>query len=189
MKQDLLIQRVFDWVASESGEEFLTEAEHCPSRDIFQARLDKLYQQLEKNNFRQASILTAVIGEIGNNVFDHNLGSWRDVPGAYFNYDLAKNIYVLGDRGQGIRQTISRVKPDVTNDEEALKIAFTEHISGRQPEQRGNGLKFVRTIIEQEQWRLETYSGDACLKVNSEIKLMVSSSNQIIQGTIIIIEL
>ena len=54
---------------------------------------------------------------------------------------------VLADRGQGILTTLKRVRPELINSSEAMRLAFTETISGRYPETRGNGLKFVRSII------------------------------------------
>ncbi|MDO8498074.1 MAG: hypothetical protein Q7S61_06050 [bacterium] len=42
-----------------------------------------------------------------------------------------------------------------------MKVAFTETISGRYPETRGNGLKFVRQIIVQNPFSLYFQTGDA----------------------------
>jgi len=49
---------------------------------------------------------------------------------------------VLADRGQGVLTTLKRVRRELTNSSEAIRVAFTETISGRYPETRGNGLKF-----------------------------------------------
>lgn len=54
---------------------------------------------------------------------------------------------MLADRGQGILTTLHRVRPDLANDEQALFVAFTETITGRAPEGRGNGLKYVRAVV------------------------------------------
>ena len=45
-----------------------------------------------------------------------------------------------------------------------MRMAFEERISGRAPEQRGNGLKFVRKGIDGEKQRLFCLSGDAIYK-------------------------
>lgn len=68
----------------------LTNEEYCPTRDVFQARLDRFIVALEKDARFQdtSSLLGAVMGEIGNNAFDHNLGNWKDTPGVYFTHDL-----------------------------------------------------------------------------------------------------
>lgn len=123
----------------------------CESRDIFQVRLDHFYQTLHPqwNDESGAALLTAVIGEIGNNCFDHNLGQWRDIAGCWFHFQAKPeqiNI-VISDRGQGVFSSLKQVLPNLRNDQEALEIAFKKQISGRSPEKRGNGLKFVRSII------------------------------------------
>jgi len=137
---------------------------------------------------KDAPLLIAVLGEIGNNAYDHNLGNWRDVPGAYFAIDQDKRLFVIADRGQGIKQTIARVKPDIQNDENALRAAFTETISGRSPEQRGNGLKFVKAAIEQNQWRLECYSGTAVIRFEGG-ETFLQAHQQAMQGTVTAIHL
>ena len=45
-----------------------------------------------------------MIGEIGNNCFDHNLGFWKDQPGCYFHdeFDSAGVTVGLADRGRGM---------------------------------------------------------------------------------------
>ena len=53
------------------------------------------------------------------------------------------------------------------------KIAFTKQISGRAPEQRGNGLKFVAESIKEKDWFLYFQSGNACCIINkSQIDFM-----------------
>jgi hypothetical protein len=39
------------------------------------------------------------------------------------------------------------VVPGLTDHQQALAIAFEQIVSGRHPEHRGNGLKFVRSVI------------------------------------------
>lgn len=123
----------------------------CGTRDIFQARLDTLYQECLACKIlpeEDTALLVSIVGEMGNNCFDHNLGQWRDVIGCWFSWELAKPIIIIvADRGQGILNSLRRVLPDLKTEEEALKIAFEKKVSGRSPEQRGNGLKFVRSII------------------------------------------
>jgi hypothetical protein len=53
-----------------------------------------------------------------------------------------------------------------------MEIAFTKKISGRAPEQRGNGLKFVSESIQQNNWSLYVQSGKGCCEIDgSGIKL------------------
>lgn len=80
------IQKAFDWLAKENGENFLMPDEYCPTRDVFQVRLEKMNIFL-KNDYTLndiASLVVVIIGEIGNNAFDHNLGNWRDEAGRLF---------------------------------------------------------------------------------------------------------
>ena len=180
-EQATIIQNGFVWNES-GGKDLLKPEIYCPTRDVFQARLDRLLgdcrRQLADEN--TAYLLVAIAGEIGNNSFDHNLGSWRDLSGIYFAADLAAREIILADRGQGVFSTIKKVRPGAVDDKEALKIAFTEIISGRAPEQRGNGLKFVKKIIEKENWQLDFYSGGAhCTIKNGLINFTVENKKTV----------
>ena len=154
------------WVTASSSST-IPEDWYCHSRDIFNARLEAFLLRLEKERGNDAYLLTAIAGEIGNNSFDHNLGNWPDTAGTLFAYDLKNKIVVLADRGQGILKTILRVAPKITNDRQALKIAFTKIVSGRKGEKRGNGLKFVGKIVKEKKWRLYFSSGNASLAIKS----------------------
>lgn len=121
----------------------------CLDGSTFQMKLSHLEIALQKipeleNDF---SLISSIVGEIGNNSFDHNLGSWPDVRGIFFAYDLSKRQIVLADRGQGVLTTLKRVRPTLMDDGEALMTAFTEKVSGRAPENRGNGLKYVKKVL------------------------------------------
>jgi hypothetical protein len=141
----------------------------CPGRDIFQARLQTFQVHAKQSELNeQSSLLTAIIGEIGNNSFDHNLGNWRDQQGIYFAYDLKKLTIILADRGQGILATLKKVKPSLKTHKQALQIAFTEIISGRAPESRGNGLKFVRKSMHQLPLNLHFQTGNALFTIEME---------------------
>lgn len=121
----------------------------CLDGPTFQTRLNHLEIALQKipELEKDFSFISSTVGEIGNNSFDHNLGSWPDIRGIFFAYDLNKRQIVLADRGQGILTTLKRVRPTLMNDSEALLTAFTEKISGRAPENRGNGLKYVKKVL------------------------------------------
>lgn len=66
----------------------------CTSRDVFQARLDSYARRTKEY------LGAAVVGEIGNNTFDHNW-EYKEgyIRGAYFNTDNDKLI-ILADFGQ-----------------------------------------------------------------------------------------
>ncbi len=161
---------------------------YCGTRDVFQARLDRLLKDL-LNRFNEtlSYLLVAVAGEIGNNSFDHNLGSWHDIPGIYFAVDFVSREILIADRGQGILPTIKKVRPKITTDREAVFIAFTEKISGRAPEQRGNGLKFVKKIIEEQNWQLDFYSGKSLLRLQNGVFDFKNLKNRLI-GTVALIK-
>lgn len=141
---------------------------YCPTSSEFRGRLSKLQVGLEKREDLRNyyPLIIAIVGEIGNNSFDHNLGNWPDIPGIYFSFDANKGQVVLTDRGQGVLRTLKKVKSSIRNDEEALRVAFTEKISGRAPESRGNGLKFVLQVILDKAIQLEFYSGGAKASVS-----------------------
>ncbi len=123
----------------------------CATRDVFQARLDTMYRALLQRGHAadHLALLISIIGEIGNNSFDHNVGQWDDIPGCWFQYSCDASPYwiVLADHGQGMLASLQRVDPQLRTHQNAVDTAFQKHISGRAPEQRGNGLKFVRSVI------------------------------------------
>jgi len=169
---------------------FPSDDVYCATRDVFQARFEKLQTVLQGKVPESAvSLLCAVAGEIGNNSFDHNLGNWPDVMGVYFSYNLRNRNIVLADRGLGILKTLKRVRPELSNAGEALKVAFTETISGRFPEARGNGLKFVRSVITKNPFTLKFQTGDAYLSLKeNDQDIVVSYTEDYIRGCIAVID-
>lgn len=162
---------------------------YCSTRDVFQARLETLQSKLKKIlSTNQAALLTAIVGEIGNNSYDHNLGNWQDVMGVFFAYSLAEKVIVLADRGQGILKTLKRVQPKLTSHKKALVTAFTKSLSSRQPENRGNGLKFVRQVVTSNQFSLKFQTGDAeLLLTDKNDKINLNQISKEIHGCLAII--
>ena len=138
-----------DWVYAQDPFEPKNDY-YCPDQQTFQSRLGKLEIILRDTQKvgDEYSLISLIVGEIGNNSFDHNLGTWPDIRGIFFAHDPQRRKIVLADRGRGVQETLKQVKPEIKNDQEALTIAFTEIISGRAPENRGNGLKSVREVIK-----------------------------------------
>jgi len=166
----------WQWVSEKVENVDISSENYCKTRDVFQARLEKMTNDIlqEKEiGENKAYIVAAIAGEVGNNSFDHNLGNWRDTPGVFFDYEYRNGglIIALADRGQGIFATLKKVRPGLANDEEALKVAFTEVVSGRAPEIRGNGLKFVRENVKVENIHLDFYSGGAKAELNEDFKI------------------
>src|SRR3989338_6287306 len=81
---------------------------YCPTSEIFKTRLERMAREMEARAALKdiGPLVTAVAGEIGNNSFDHNLGNWPDMMGAFFAYDLGKRKVALADRGRGVLTTI-----------------------------------------------------------------------------------
>lgn len=154
---------------------------YCPDSLVFKTRLSRLENDLSKiDEIKKIfPLVSAVVGEIGNNSYDHNLGNWPDIRGIFFAYDLNKKQIVLADRGQGLLKTLRTVRPGLKNDSEALEVAFTEIISSRATEARGNGLKFVRQVISDNPFDLEFYSGHAKLHIKQGSKNLYFKNSDI----------
>lgn len=182
----------YEWITVSVGKVDIVNDYYCRTSDVFRSRLDKMLEDLlETNNLTEGEsyLLSAMIGEIGNNSFDHNLGKWPDIAGIFFDYNITNNEVeiVLADRGQGVLKTLKKIKPELTNDSEALKVAFTERISGRAPEDRGNGLKFVKENIKNKKMHLTFISGNACAELNKKMKIQEQKEN--IRGCLAILSL
>lgn len=168
----------------------LPQEYYSETADVFNSRLERFGRELAKTENMEITfpLIVAIAGEIGNNSFNHNIGNWPNIPGIFFRYDLTKRKIVLADRGQGILQTLKRVKPSLGNDSEALKTAFTEFISARAPEDRGNGLKFVRNVVEENNFSLFFQSGNAELNLKKNDKnLNIQESNIYFPGCFAVI--
>ena len=140
-----------EWYVSPGGLPQPDPTQYCQTRDVFEGRLTKLLAYAERAGLPEgdAALLTAVAGEIGNNSFDHNLGHWQDQPGCYFAFafDAPGLLVWIADRGRGVLASLQQALPALTDHQQALAIAFERIVSGRHPERRGNGLKFVRSVI------------------------------------------
>lgn len=93
----------------------------------------------------------------------------------------------MADRGQGVLTTIKKVRPETDNDAQALRVAFTETISSRFPERRGNGLKFVKKVMEENKLYLEFYSGAAVCVIGPD-GFKINDSQPIIPGVLALIK-
>jgi len=178
------------WIKDDTG--FIPQKNfYCPDSSVFQVRLSKMQNELEKIEKLKTifPLIVAVTGEIGNNSFDHNLGNWPDVPGIFFAYNLEKGSVALADRGQGILATLKKIIPSLSNHKDALYVAFTEIISGRAPESRGNGLKFVMEIVKNHPINLLFQTGNAYFEIKKRHSdLEIKKSNINLQGCLTLIK-
>ena len=177
------------WAQDETPWELLSPF-YCRTIPHLELRLHRLEQQLAQDE-QIASIfqlISSTSGEIGNNSFDHNIGNWPDIPGIFFGHDQVRKQVILADRGQGVLATLKRVKPSLVNHAQALKTAFTEILSARAPENRGNGLKYVRKIVRENTMHFQFQSGDALLimKAHSD-ELHISQTTRSIRGCLAIL--
>lgn len=149
------------------------ESNWSSNKDIFDTRLQSYNLRTEQWLFG------AVIGEIGFNTFDHNFGFNHSIKkGLYCNFDFGTNSVLLLDCGRGLKDSLIKVQSNLKDDSEAIRIAFTEMISGRAPEQRGNGLKFVLNSIIQNKWYMYYQSGNAiCLADSTGFSFSTSELN------------
>lgn len=178
-----------EWASDPAGSEPDSDF-YCSNSGVFKVRIDKMEMLLmRKAGFEQLySIITSIAGEIGNNSFDHNLVNWPDIPGIFFGYDLEQHYIVLADRGQGILTTLRRVRPGLKNHADALQLAFTETITGRAPERRGNGLKYVRMNVTKYPLTLLFQTGNAELSLRQGQKdLDIKSAERTLCGCLALI--
>ena len=96
--------------------------------------------------------------------------------------DTRKKQIVLADRGRGVLKTLRSVKPSIKNYKEALRVAFTEIISARAPEARGNGLKFVREVVSTNPIQLLFYSGNAQVSITDSKDLKIENIEKYYSG-------
>jgi len=152
------------------------EIMYCEFRDDFGARLSSRIRMMFQNfgmNQDDESRATALVGELGNNVFDHNEGSWpTDVKGAIIlaqHHPKKKQIeVVVADPGIGFRGSLRVVNPDLVSDIEAIKLGLSG-VTGRIGEPRGNGLKVIQD------WTINKFDG--IVKIHSGSGLVVVDKN------------
>src|SRR3989338_1028900 len=103
--QHPLAQSALAWASATRKPSAISDEYACPTRDVFRARLDSLMIRFGRGGVPgdTLALTEAVLSEIGNNAFDHNVGNWRDIPGVFFAADVSSPaLFVIADRGQGI---------------------------------------------------------------------------------------
>jgi len=160
---------------------------YCESQPRFQSRLMKMQTLLEQSETALPwfSLIILAIGEMGNNSFDHNIGNWPNIPGIFYAFDLKNGQVVLADRGRGVLTTLRNARPELASDVEALRVAFTEYISGRTPEKRGNGLKSVRAVVETAPISIVFRSGNALATLRHGEEMRIEKTEEDISGCLI----
>ncbi|MEQ1664517.1 MAG: hypothetical protein ABL927_03985 [Bdellovibrionales bacterium] len=154
------------------------------------ARLSGWYKFCTRNGLDEPALsrFIATIGEITNNCFDHNLGHWQDLPGCAVSWfsENGEITFGIADRGRGIVSSLRAAIGEELANSEILKLAFEKVISGRSPEKRGNGLKFVRAqILSSPKNSLICFSNGSLYKLGQPVALNILNQNF---GTLIIIK-
>lgn len=137
----------------------IQEIVHCLYRDEFNVRLEHFIAMFRNFGLsdQDSYLATGVVGELGNNVFDHNSFSWpTNISGSIIvaqNYPTKRCIEVaIGDPGIGFRGSLAVAFPKLKSDVEAIKTGLAGN-SGRVGESRGNGLRLIQ------QWTTQNFSG------------------------------
>lgn len=180
MSEENIEKLAHNWISAKPDEVDVQSEYYCQTRDVFEARNDRTPETLIKGGMDEslAYIIYAVSGELGNNSFDHNLGNWPDIPGVFFafDYDGKNSCLIIADRGIGVLNSLRKALPDLKDDKEALEIAFTKKISSRVLENRGNGLKFIKSNVLEKNLFLQFISGKAQVSLNHEMKITETAS-------------
>lgn len=126
---------------------------YCAIRDVWQGRFVKLAPLLVRKGVERnlAELFASAVGEIGDNCFTHNAPGWIDVSGCWYESEVLESAVrcLIADRGRGILASLKAVRPSLASHPDALLVALTERITGRAPEKRGNGLKYVIEVLKQ----------------------------------------
>lgn len=135
---------------SESENLNIQAIKHCYFRDEIDVVINKLINVFKNFSLNiDDSIRTAhLIGEVGNNVFDHNSLVWpTDISGCFIiiqNYPKTKKVeVVVSDPGIGFFGSLRNAYPELETSLEAIKKGLTG-FTGRVGEERGNGLRLIQ---------------------------------------------
>jgi sensor histidine kinase regulating citrate/malate metabolism len=165
---------------------------YCQTRDQSASRLSRWIQEFQQLGIssQDSAVLTAIIGELTNNCFDHNLGQWHNPSGCVVGFETNAELVAvtIADRGQGIVASLNKALRSALPAQEILKKAFEERISGRAPEKRGNGLKFVLRHLGNNQGSLLCCSQGAMYSFGQPNKGIITSELPHEFGTLIYLE-
>lgn len=177
-------------VISETDSPNIAKLRYSKSRDEFQARLGKFLRVFESFGLdeNEARLVTALVGELGNNVFDHNQFHWPlDITGCFTiaqNYPKLKMVeFAISDTGIGFLGTLKGKFPDLKDDVSAIKFGL-EGNSGWFEGKRGNGL------INIKDWTFLKFGGNICIHsgegfVSLDKKQILEKKVYKITGTIV----
>jgi hypothetical protein len=141
----------------------IQEILHCHYGDEFNTTLGRFIKMFQNFGLSEqdARLATGVVGELGNNVFDHNSFSWpTQIVGSFIaaqSYPASKCIEVaVGDPGVGFKGSLITAFPELKTDKEAIMKGLAGN-SGRVGEVRGNGLRLIQ------QWTINNFTGEVMI--------------------------
>lgn len=151
----------------------IQEIIHSRYRDEFSARLGRFISIFKNFGLAEndARLITGIVGELGNNVFDHNALNWpTDISGCFIaaqNYPNKKILeFTVGDTGTGFLGSLNARFPDLKNDVEAILWGLAGN-TGRINEKRGNGLKTIQSwTINNFRGNIYIHSGNGLVKID-----------------------
>lgn len=157
-------RKLKDFDIGEKENPNVQEITHCNYSDEFSARLENFIRMFTNFGLNESDAYraTTLVGELGNNVFDHNLGNWpTNISGCIIagqNYPKKKLIeIVVGDPGIGFKESLKVAFPNLKDDLSAIKKGLAG-FTGRVGENRGNGLKLIQ------EWTLKNFSGNVIIQ-------------------------
>lgn len=166
----------FSSIAIEEREDLnVQEITHCRYVDEFNARLGR-FERMFRNfglNDQDAKRALVIFGELGNNVFDHNLGNWpTNFSGSIViaqNYPSFKRIEcAIGDAGVGFLGSLRAAFPELKDDIAAIQKGLKGY-TGRIGEDRGNGLQTIQNwTIKDFHGILNIHSGGGLVQVDEQ---------------------
>ncbi len=181
-----------EW-ASQSRPEEPPADFYCRSVDVWQGRFTKIAPTLIRAGIHTdiAALFASMVGEIGDNCFTHNAPGWIDIPGCWLEYHIEGNQIQcwISDRGRGILNSLKAALPSLETHREALLASLTKRISGRTPEKRGNGLKYVVEVLTRLPVGVFTLqTGDASFHCNlplnkTLLESSITAASTMVRGT------
>lgn len=128
---------------------------YCRNDSEWRGRFEKFvpYVRAEGVTDLNLPLVASVLGEVGDNCFAHNVAAWPDLMGCWFEWSVDLSVHeirwIVADRGRGILSSLAAVRPNLQHHRDALLVALSEQISGREPEDRGRGLKVALLALAQ----------------------------------------
>lgn len=181
---------IFNKITISSKENLnIQELIHCHMVDEFNARLFHFIKMFRNFGLSETDSYKAtnIVAELGNNVFDHNLGSWPHLISGSFivgkNYPNYKKMEItIGDPGIGYYGSLRARFPNMKEDIEAIELGLKGN-TGWIDVKRGNGLKYVQ------KWTIQDFDGQIMIHSGSGLAIIKSDGINYhkvdkIQGTI-----